>query len=86
MPIFEYGCSACGLEFELLILKSSEPARCPSCGSEDLAKRFSLSAVSSEGTRGRASRAIRAKNRTTRRDQSEAEIKRIEAHTRDHDE
>lgn len=86
MPIFEYGCSSCGHEFELLLRRSSEPARCPSCGSDDLAKRFSLPAVSSDGTRGRASRAIRAKNRATRRDQSQAEVRRIEAHNKDHDE
>lgn len=86
MPLFEYGCSSCGHEFELLMLKASAPARCPSCGSEDLEKRFSRPAVSSVETRGRAVRAIRAKNRTTRRDQADAEVRRIEAHSRDHDE
>lgn len=85
MPIFEYRCSTCGHEFELLVLRSSDSARCPSCAGEELAKRFSLTAVSSQETRRRATRAIRAKNRSTRRDQADAEVRRIEAHSRDHD-
>jgi putative FmdB family regulatory protein len=54
MPIFEYRCSACGDEFELLVLPKSDSPRCPACSSEDLEKTLSLSAVSSEHSRGHA--------------------------------
>jgi putative FmdB family regulatory protein len=80
MPIFEYRCSDCGHELELLVLKTSGPSRCPSCGGEKLERLLSLPAVGSEQSRQRASRDLRARNRTTRRDQAEAEAARIRAH------
>jgi putative FmdB family regulatory protein len=80
MPIFEYRCSDCGNELELLVLKTSVPVRCPSCGGERMERLLSLPAVSSDQTKQRASRDIRARNRTTRRDQAEAEAARIRAH------
>lgn len=80
MPIFEYRCADCGHEFELLVLKTSDPARCPACGRVNVEKLLSLPAVSSEQTKQRASRDIRARNQTTRRDHAEAEAARIRAH------
>lgn len=44
MPIYEYDCQACGGGFELLI-RGSESAVCPECGSEKLEKRFSVFGV-----------------------------------------
>ena len=85
MPIFEYRCSACREEFEHLVLRSSAPTDCPSCGSAELERVLSISSVSSDGTRRRASRDIRARNRALRRDHSHEEVKRIESHARDHD-
>ena len=34
MPVYEYSCSKCGLEFEALrpVSKSDDPANCPKCG------------------------------------------------------
>ena len=84
MPIFEYHCSACGNEFELLVLKSSLAPGCPSCGSEDLERMISIPTVSSEQTRTRATRDIRARNRALRRDHSHEEVKRMESHAQDH--
>jgi putative FmdB family regulatory protein len=80
MPIFEYRCSDCGHELELLVLKTSLPGRCPSCDGEKLERLLSLPAVRSEQSGQRASRDLRARNRTTRRDQAEAEAARIRAH------
>jgi len=40
MPIYEYSCSKCGDDFELLVFKSDEPA-CPKCGSKNLQKKMS---------------------------------------------
>ena len=41
MPIFEYKCSACGDDFELLVPSDAEEA-CPSCGSSRIDKKFSV--------------------------------------------
>ncbi len=41
MPIFEYGCTSCGKDFELLV-RSDTRIACPACGGEKLAKKLSL--------------------------------------------
>ena len=51
MPLYEYRCSGCGYEFELLVLKSSQVAACPSCSSEHVERLLSLFAVSSDASR-----------------------------------
>ena len=86
MPIFEYRCSACGDEFELLVMSPSSVPGCPSCKSQDIEKLMSLSAVSTEQVRSRATRDIRARNRALRTDHAHEEVKRVDAHARDHDE
>ncbi|MBQ7457106.1 MAG: zinc ribbon domain-containing protein [Desulfovibrio sp.] len=40
MPIYEYGCRACGHEFEELVFSDTNPL-CPSCGSQDVQKLMS---------------------------------------------
>ncbi len=40
MPIFEYKCTACGKEFEEVVLGDAQPA-CPECGSENTEKLMS---------------------------------------------
>ncbi len=49
MPIYEYRCSRCNNEFELLVLKTSPSPACPSCESPDIEQLLSGFAVSSEG-------------------------------------
>lgn len=86
MPIFEYRCRACEHRFERLVRPRSEASEgCPACGSADVEKLLSLPSVRSDQTRARASRDIRSRNRGIRRDQAEAEVARIEAHAKDHD-
>jgi putative FmdB family regulatory protein len=51
MPIYEYRCSRCANEFELLVLRTSPVPACPSCESRDIEQLLSGFAVSSEGTR-----------------------------------
>ena len=51
MPLYEYRCSGCGHQFELLILKASQTVACPSCASESVERQLSMFAVSSEGSR-----------------------------------
>ena len=49
MPLFEYRCSGCQSQFELLIRGSAVPT-CPTCGSTSLDRILSMFAVSSDGT------------------------------------
>ena len=44
MPLFEYACSQCASDFELLI-RGSESPQCPECGSSELEKQFSVPAA-----------------------------------------
>lgn len=45
MPIYEYRCSVCGLEFEKLIFGSQE-VKCPECSSADVKKKLSVFGMS----------------------------------------
>ncbi len=45
MPIYEYQCTSCGKEFELLVRGSSPAPQCPSCSSSDLHKKLSAFAT-----------------------------------------
>lgn len=49
MPIYEYHCEPCQREFELLVRSSSETPRCPSCGSDQVGKLFSVPAAAQTG-------------------------------------
>jgi len=51
MPLYEYKCSGCGNQFEVLILKASQPVACPSCASDSVERVLSMFAVSSESSR-----------------------------------
>ena len=54
MPTFEFRCVTCAIEFEHLSVHSSEEVCCPDCGTVELERLLSASAVSSKGTRARA--------------------------------
>ena len=41
MPIYEYKCSTCGGDFELLVRSETE-VTCPECGSSRIDKKFSV--------------------------------------------
>jgi putative FmdB family regulatory protein len=58
MPLYEYDCSACGAEFELLI-RGDARATCRSCGSDNVVRRLSHFSVTTLG--GSQSRLRRAK-------------------------
>ena len=51
MPLFEFRCSACEVDFEVLI-RAGDRAACPECGTQSLEKLFSESAP--PATAGRA--------------------------------
>ena len=54
MPIYEYHCSACGAEFELLVRIGAQPI-CPQCGSTTPEKR-----ISAPSAPGRSAALLRA--------------------------
>jgi putative FmdB family regulatory protein len=66
VPIYEYRCRTCGLEFETLVRGIEQPA-CAECGSSDLERCLSLFGVSTESTRqtsrGKAKTAMKKANR-----------------------
>ncbi|WP_146373476.1 FmdB family zinc ribbon protein [Symmachiella macrocystis] len=51
MPIFEYACSACQHEFELLV-RNGEQVKCPDCGAGKLEKLLSAPAAHATRTAG----------------------------------
>lgn len=69
MPIYEYGCNACGREFETLVRSGTTPD-CPDCHSTDLAKKLSVFATAASGgdpaPDGHRLRVLRSPGRTGR--------------------
>jgi putative FmdB family regulatory protein len=49
MPIYEYCCNKCQKDFELLIRNNSQDQLCPSCGTKDVEKKFSVFGFQSKG-------------------------------------
>jgi putative FmdB family regulatory protein len=54
MPIFEYECSSCGKEFELLVRNSSVTPECPGCKGTELRKKLSTFAAIGGGASAQA--------------------------------
>jgi putative FmdB family regulatory protein len=46
MPLYEYVCGDCGQPSEILVRGETKPT-CPSCGSENLTKQWSVAAAGS---------------------------------------
>jgi putative FmdB family regulatory protein len=52
MPLYEFGCRSCGMEFEKLVLKAAEAedVKCPSCNSKEVEEKLSsFASVSRNG-------------------------------------
>jgi putative FmdB family regulatory protein len=45
MPIYEYQCTSCGTEFEVLVRSSSPAPGCPGCNGTELRKKLSAFAT-----------------------------------------
>jgi putative FmdB family regulatory protein len=57
MPLYEFQCLDCGVEFESLLIRSSEipDVKCPACNSKKLEEKVScFASVSKDGTSGTA--------------------------------
>ncbi|TSA16547.1 MAG: zinc ribbon domain-containing protein [Betaproteobacteria bacterium] len=50
MPIFEYQCTSCEKEFEMLVRGSSPAPECPDCHSTELHKKLSAFATITGGS------------------------------------
>lgn len=48
VPIYEYTCPKCGLDFEQLLMDRNEKVKCPECGAKNPKKRFSVFAHKSD--------------------------------------
>jgi len=42
LPLFEFSCQECGFDFEKLVRDGSASIQCPSCGSTEVKKKFSV--------------------------------------------
>ena len=83
MPIYEYECRACGVQFECLVRKA-EVVTCPSCAATEVERLLSMFAVSSDGTRSRALQDGRRRGARLRQEKDHAEAERMKSHDHDH--
>lgn len=81
MPIYEYACTECGHEFELLVRGEMTPA-CPACESQDLERRMSLPRVKSSSTHDLAMRAAKKRDASQAKDRMHERIRYEESHDR----
>ncbi|MDY6880035.1 MAG: zinc ribbon domain-containing protein [Desulfatiglans sp.] len=47
MPIYEYKCSNCSEEFEILLFRSDEKVNCPACNGDNVKRLMSSAAFKS---------------------------------------
>jgi len=80
MPLFEYRCTNCDTQCELLIRGGATPI-CPSCGSTALERLISMFAVSSDGTQRRSRQLLGAKQKeASKKTQVEREFYKHDHH------
>jgi len=79
MPIYEYVCTSCEHEFELLVRGSEAPA-CPDCGSQELTRKLSLPRVHSEGTRQKGLQAAKKRDAALGQDRMRERIEYESSH------
>ncbi|MGH7504996.1 MAG: FmdB family zinc ribbon protein [Longimicrobiales bacterium] len=81
MPLYEYSCTSCSEQFELLVRRDTVPA-CPACKSRDVERLSSLSGVRSTTTRDLAMRAARKRDAVQAKDQMHERLKYERSHDR----
>ena len=80
MPLYDYTCTACHREFEVLIRHDSSSVACPTCGSNDTERLPSLFAVDSAGTRQASLNKARERNLKVETDKAIANQEYIDKH------
>lgn len=81
MPLFEYTCTACHEQFELLVRHDTRLV-CPACKSEAIERISSLNSLRSSTTRDLAMRAARKRDAGQARDRMYDQLKYEESHDR----
>lgn len=79
MPLYEYRCENCKVEFERLV-RGAEDVTCPTCGSAGVQRLLSLFAVDSDATRKSNLAAAKKIGRREQRDRAIAEREAAEHH------
>ena len=85
MPIYDYQCRACEHEFEALV-RLGETPDCPACNGNDLEKRVSVPAVSTDKTRQRSLGRARQAAGKVRDEKSHAQAQYERNYIKDHSE
>jgi putative FmdB family regulatory protein len=83
MPIYEYKCQGCGLQFEKIV-KLNESPNCPTCDSSDLEKLFTVAAVSTSRTRAKSIQTARSRANSVKKEQDVAQREYERKHIEDH--
>ncbi len=52
MPIYEYHCESCDVDFERLVRSAAETIRCPDCAGQKVRRKLSVFGMSSKGRGG----------------------------------
>jgi len=79
MPLFEYRCGDCGVEFERLVRAGDTP-ECTSCKSRNLERLLSHVAISSEHTRSLSFNKAKQAARRVQRDKDVAQAEYEKKH------
>jgi putative FmdB family regulatory protein len=72
MPLYEYRCTSCAVEFELLVRTGDTPA-CPTCHGDKLERLLSQVSVSSEHTRALSFNKAKSRAKLVQRDKNVAQ-------------
>ena len=81
MPLYEYSCTACKEQFELLVRHDTQLA-CPVCKSDVIERISSLNSVRSSTTHDLSMRSARKRDAGQARDRMYEQLKYEESHDR----
>jgi len=79
MPIYEYVCKRCELQFEKLVRRGDTPL-CIACGSAEVERVLSLPAVKSDETHARALGAAKRRDAAQAKDKAHEQLRYERSH------